>query len=100
MEVINEVIPFFVGLFVPLALLPVFKSGWLSQHKFWASLGAAALVGAVISLLMGELARDVPEALMALIIDTSLVYTGSQVAYRLAWKPWAQARLGRAVKTH
>ena len=28
-----------------------------------------------------------PDALIAIIIDTSLVYTGSQLAYRLFWKP-------------
>jgi len=34
-----------------------------------------------------------PDALIAVMIDTSLVFTGSQVAYRLAWRPLLLARL-------
>ena len=96
MEVIVEVIPFFIGLFVPLALRFVMRPGWSSQRKFGVSFVGATIVGAAISLVMGELARDVPEAMMALIMDTSLVYTGSQLAQRLVWKPLFQARVNAA----
>lgn len=42
---------------------------------------------------MGELFLDVPEAIMSVVIDTSLVYTASQLAYRIAWKPLLEARV-------
>ena len=33
------------------------------------------------------------DRIIAVIIDTSLIYTGSQLAYRLFWKPTLEARV-------
>jgi hypothetical protein len=52
--------------------------------------GTALVLGFCTSLLAGELVGGIPDGLMAVIIDTSLVYTGSQLAYRIFWKPVLQ----------
>jgi hypothetical protein len=36
---------------------------------------------------------------MAIIIDTSLTYTGSQLAYRLVWKPAVAMQAGPAASS-
>jgi hypothetical protein len=93
MEAINEIIPFFVGLLViPLVLMRTLQSNWSETFKQLTSLIIALLTGATISLFMGELARDLPEAIASIIIDTSLVYTGSQIMYGLFWKPFLAMR--------
>jgi hypothetical protein len=49
----------------------------------------------LVSLFMGELLVDLPEAIVAVVIDSSLVFAASQVAYRLVWKSMIESRLAR-----
>lgn len=105
METIREAAPFLVGLMVPPFLMLIINPAWGKLGKFAATIVPALLIGGTISVLAGEvIAVDPPEAIIAIIIDTSLVYTGSQVAYHLAWKGLLaerlkQWRVGRAPRT-
>src|SRR5438874_12791790 len=98
MQILHESIPFLVGLFLPLVLMFVMQASWSSQLKFGVTFVLALVIGACISLLMGELADGLPEGVIAVIIDTSLVYAGSQLAYQLFWKPTLEARIQRATR--
>ncbi len=107
MEIIKESIPFLVGLMIPPFLMLIINPVWNTLGKFVATIVPAILIGGTISILAGEvIGIDPPEAMLAIIMDTSLVYTGSQVAYHLAWKGllkerlqnWRAARAPRAVQ--
>ena len=94
MDVIKEAVPFLVGLTVPPFLMLIINPAWSKLGKFVATIVPAVIIGGTISILVGEvIGADPPEAIVAIIIDTSLVYTGSQVAYHLAWKGLLKERL-------
>jgi hypothetical protein len=102
METIKEAVPFLVGLMVPPFLMLIINPVWSKMGKFVATIVPAILIGGTISVLVGEvIGADPPEAIVSIIIDTSLVYTGSQVAYHLAWKGLLKERLQhwRAART-
>jgi hypothetical protein len=93
-EIIKESVPFLVGLMVPPFLMLIINPAWSKMGKFAATILPAILIGGTISVLVGEvIGIDPPEAIVAIIIDSSLVYTGSQVAYHLAWKGLLKERL-------
>jgi hypothetical protein len=72
----------------------IMNPAWSKMGKFVATIVPAIIIGGTISVLVGEvIGADPPEAIVAIIIDTSLVYTGSQVAYHLAWKGLLKERL-------
>jgi uncharacterized membrane protein YfcA len=93
METLREIIPFFIGLVLPPVMMLLSSILHLKRMNIALSFVLAILVGGCVSFFAGELAGDLPEALMAIIIDTSLVYTGSQAAYYLLWKPLLAHRL-------
>jgi uncharacterized membrane protein YfcA len=93
METLREIVPFLIGLVLPLVIMLLSSILHLKRVNIAFSFVLAILVGGCVSFFAGELARDLPEALMSIIIDTSLVYTGSQAAYRLLWKPLLAPRL-------
>ncbi|MGZ3636331.1 MAG: hypothetical protein ACXWQR_17250 [Ktedonobacterales bacterium] len=93
METLREGVPFLVGLVVPPFVMLFTRAAWSGQRKFAASFAPAVVLGFLVSLFMGELFLDLPEAIMSVVIDTSLVYTASQLAYRIAWKPLLEARV-------
>lgn len=95
MDMLREGAPFLVGMLVPPLVMLVIRASWTGHMKFIASLVPALVLGACASFLAGELAADLPDAVMAIIIDTSLVYAGSQVAYRFFWKAALEAHLVR-----
>lgn len=87
-DFLREVAPFLMGIIAvpPLALLAT-RQHWTSLTKFAWVLALSLIFGATSSYLVGELALGMPDALLAVIIDTSLVYTGSQLSWKLVWKP-------------
>ena len=87
MEAIRELIPFVFGLALPVPLSFALRPRWSDLLKTIIVLVLAVVLGASYSLAVGELADDLPEAVRAVIVDTCLIYTGSQVAYRFFWKP-------------
>ncbi|HEX7734957.1 MAG TPA: hypothetical protein VF458_08840 [Ktedonobacteraceae bacterium] len=93
MEALREIVPFFIGLAVPPVMMLLSHALRLSRVNTLLSFILALLIGCCVSFFAGELAGDLPEALMAVVIDTSLVYTGSQAAYFLLWKPLLAHRL-------
>jgi hypothetical protein len=97
MELLREAAPFIVGLLIPPVLFLVIPRRWRRSSKFWTVFGSALLLGGIISFLAGELFGDFPESAMAIVIDTSLVYTASQLAYRLFWKGILESRLQTGV---
>lgn len=93
MEMIREAAPFLVGMVLPPVVMLLIRSDWSGFGRFLAAFIPALILGICTSFLAGELAGDIPEGVMAIIIDTSLAYTGSQLAYRLFWKPVLEKRL-------
>jgi hypothetical protein len=93
METLREIVPFFIGLVLPPVMMLLSLSLRLKRVNTLFSFILALLIGSCVSFLAGELAGDLPGALMAVIIDTSLVYTGSQAAHYLLWKPLLAHRL-------
>ena len=95
MDLLRETAPFLVGMIVPSIIMLDIRPGWSGQAKFLAAFLPALILGFCTSLLAGELTAGMPDSSIAVIIDTSLVYTGSQLAYRLFWKPALEARVQR-----
>lgn len=95
MDLLRETAPFLVGMIVPPIIMLVIRPGWSGQSKFLAAFLPALVLGFLTSALAGELTAGMPDGLIAVIIDTSLVYTGSQLAYWLFWKPTLEARIQR-----
>jgi len=92
LEILREGAPFLVGMLVPLAIALITRIPLAARFKSVVLVVVTLLVGASASFLNGEFAGGLPDALMAIIIDSSLVYTGSQLAYRIAWKPLLASR--------
>ncbi len=95
MDLLRETAPFLVGMIVPPIIMLLIRANWPGQSKFLAAFLPALVLGFCTSTLAGELATGMPDGLIAVVIDTSLVYTGSQLAYRLFWKPILEERLQR-----
>jgi len=93
MDLLRETAPFLIGMIVSPIILLAVRPGWAGQSKFLAAFLPALVLGFLTSALTGELTTGMPDGLIAVIIDTSLVYTGSQLAYRLFWKPTFEARI-------
>ncbi len=93
MDLLRETAPFLVGMIVPPIILLFIRPTWSGQSKFLAAFLPALVLGFCTSALAGELTGALPDGLIAVIIDTSLVYTGSQLAYRLFWKPALESRV-------
>ncbi len=95
MDLLRETAPFLVGMIVPPIVMLLIRANLSGQFKFIAAFIPALVLGFYTSLLAGELAGGIPNGLIAVLIDTSLVYTGSQLAYRLFWKPVLELYLQR-----
>ncbi len=81
---LREAAPFLVGMVLPPGVMLASRLVG-GRSRLALSFAVALIVGFCVSLLAGELAAGMP-AMMAVIIDTSLAYTGSQIAYHLVWK--------------
>src|SRR5262245_7167105 len=81
-EMLREFAPFVIGTILPPLVMLAMRASWSGRTKFVLAFLPALVLGFCTSLFAGELAGDIPEGLMAIIIDTSLVFTGSQLAYR------------------
>jgi hypothetical protein len=95
MDLLRETAPFLIGMIIPPVVMLAIRPGWSGQARFLAAFLPALILGFCTSALAGELTSGMPDGLIAVIIDTSLVYTGSQLAYRLFWKPMLEARIQR-----
>jgi hypothetical protein len=98
-DALRETAPFLVGLLVPPVVMLAMRPGWTGQARFLAAFLPALVLGVCTSALAGELLAGMPDGLIAVIIDTSLVFTGSQIAYRFFWKPVLEPRLERLTGT-
>lgn len=98
-DMIRELAPFGVGILLSPALMILFRPQWSTMLRFTLTALCALVIGAFTSWLAGELIAGLldPDSLIAIVIDTSLVMTGSQLAYRFVWKPLLGARFQRAV---
>jgi hypothetical protein len=96
MELFREAIPFLIGTLLPGVVLLTSRLAGLSRNRVAVSFAVAIVVGLCVSFFAGEWAGGLPDAVMAIIIDTSLAYTGFQLAYRLAWKPEVAMQAGPA----
>ena len=92
MESLREIAPFVIGLVLPPIAMIAIRAGWSGAAKFALSFATAMVLGVATSFFAGELAGPLPEALVAVLVDTSLVFTGSQLAYRSFWKPALESR--------
>jgi hypothetical protein len=98
-NLLRETAPFLVGLLLPPLVMLVARREWPGRAKFIAVVLPALVLGFCTSALAGELLAGMPDGLISVLIDTSLVFTGSQFAYRLAWKPLLEPRLSH-LTTH
>lgn len=96
MEFVRELLPFILGMVItpPLVLL-VLPQKWSGRVRFIAIFVISVIVGLVGSTIVGEQFGELAERLVALIIDSSTAYAGSQIAYWLFWKPVLEPRLRR-----
>lgn len=93
MEALREMVPLMFGAIVlPPILTFLMRQNWPGRIKFLIVFLAALLVGFVASTVVGEQHGELEESIVALVIDTSLAYTGSQIAYWLFWKPVLEMR--------
>ena len=99
MALFREAIPFLIGIVLPGAVLLISRLAGLSHNRVAVSFAAAIVVGLCVSFFAGEWAGGLRDAVMAIIIDTSLAYTGSQLAYRLVWKPAVGMQAGLAANS-
>jgi hypothetical protein len=95
MDLLRETAPFLIGMIMPPIIMLAIRPAWSGQAKFLAAFLPALVLGFCTSALAGELTTGMPDGLIAVIIDTALVYTGSQLAYRLFWKPVLESRIQR-----
>src|SRR5713226_18998 len=95
MDLLKETAPFLIGFIVPPILIFFRPATWPGLLKFTTALLSAVILGTCVSALAGELAVGMPDALISMLIDTSLVYAGSQIAYWILWKPVLEERLQR-----
>ena len=95
MELFHEALPFLIGLVLPLLTIVLLFLLRLERFQLPVAFVAALIVGSCVSLFSGELAQGFGDGMMAVIIDTSLVYTGSQLTYYLIWKPLLESRLSK-----
>jgi hypothetical protein len=91
-DALRETAPFLVGLIVPPILMLARSTSWPSQVRFVVVVLVALVLGFLTSALVGELAAGPPDSLISVLIDSSLALTGSQVAYRFAWRPLLERR--------
>jgi hypothetical protein len=96
MEFIRELLPFILGMIVipPLYIL-LFPRDWSPRQKFIVIFIACVAVGYIGSLIVGEQFGEIEARIVALIIDSSTAYAGSQIAYWLFWKTVLENRLGQ-----
>src|SRR5579864_8979171 len=94
-DALRETAPFLIGLLVPPLVMLATRPGWSGRAKFLAAFLPALVLGFCTSALAGELLVGMPDGLIAVIIDTSLVFTGGQLTYRFIWKPLLEARIAR-----
>ena len=99
MEFVRELLPFILGMMItpPLVLL-VLPQKWSGRIKFIVIFVLSIIVGLIASTIVGEQFGELADRLVALIIDSSTAYAGSQIAYWLFWKPVLEPRLRR--RTH
>ncbi len=95
MDLLRETAPFLVGMLVPPLVMLAMRPGWSGQARFLAAFLPALVLGFSTSYLAGELLAGMPDGLIAVIIDTSLVFTGGQLTYRFIWKPLLEPRIER-----
>src|SRR5262245_51358239 len=90
MDLVREIAPFVLGMFLPPIVALGLRSEWSAHTKFFLALLPTIALGAATSYLAGELAVGLqdPDAWLAILIDTSLIFTASQVSYYLFWKPF------------
>ncbi|HEV2239250.1 MAG TPA: hypothetical protein VGR57_21520 [Ktedonobacterales bacterium] len=98
MERLRELAPLFVGLVLPPIIMLAQRADWSGARKFTVALLPALALGLATSALAGELAAGWPDGAIAVMVDTALVFTGAQLAYRYFWKATLEARLVRGVR--
>lgn len=96
MDALREMAPFLVGFALPPVVMLAVRRSWLGRLKFASVFIPSLVLGILTSLFAGELLAGLPDGLIAVLIDTSLIFTGSQLAYRLFWKDALEARLQSA----
>lgn len=98
-DLLRETAPFLIGLLLPPLVMLAARPEWTGGTKFAATFFPAFALGICTSALAGELLAGIPDGLIAVLIDTSLVFIGSQLAYRLFWKPVLEPRPSRPSHT-
>ena len=96
MEFIKEILPFLLGIiFIPPIVMLVLPKSWSGRTKFIAIFVVAVIVGFIGSAIVGEQFGELEERVVALVLDSSTAYAGSQIGYWLFWKPVLEPRLRR-----
>jgi hypothetical protein len=99
MDMLREIAPLLVGLVLPPIVMLALRADWSGTRKFTVAFLPALALGAATSAFAGEMAAGWPDAAIAVMIDTALVFTGAQLAYRYFWKAALEARLVRGVRS-
>jgi hypothetical protein len=94
MEFIKEIFPFLLGIiFIPPIVIVALPNNWSGRTRFVATFVIAVIVGFIGSAIVGEQFGELEERVVALILDSSTAYAGSQIGYWLFWKALLEPRL-------
>jgi hypothetical protein len=92
MDPVRAIGPFVLGLLLPPVTMIPMRGNWSGGAKFALSFATALVISVAIALVGGDIAQGLPGAVVAILVYTSLVFTGSQLAYWSFWRPVLEPR--------
>ncbi len=92
MEPVRAIGPFILGLLLPPVTIIPIRGGWTGGAKFALSFATALVIAVAIAFFGGDFAGGAQSAAVAILVYTSLVFTGSQLSYWSFWRPALEPR--------
>ena len=92
MDSVREIGPFILGLLLPPVFMIAIRTGWSGGAKFALSFATSLVIGLAISYFAGDLVAGLASAVPSVLVNTSLIFTGSQLAYWSFWRPVLEQR--------
>lgn len=87
MELARDLAPFVLGLIVPPIVMIAVRRNWSGGSKFALAFGTSIVLALAVSFFAHQLGPQPLADFDAVLVNTSLIYTGSQLAYWSFWRP-------------